>query len=170
MEEEPKYKVTINVLYGILVFSTILGFMPTGNAQMYSILLWLLVWGAAYYYRRKDTEDGLLYNHMTYLIGTIGIGTTVIFIGMLVAGLWIFMKGDPTAINAMVAQMMNGSMMSEDQMNAAMNQAMADNAKLMWTASFVAIGPAVLYFVYRVANGLGRAAKGYRIANPKSWL
>lgn len=170
MEEEPKYKTTINVLYGILVFSTILGFVPTGNAQIYSIVLWLIVWAAAYYYRRKDTEDGLLYNHMTYLIGTIGIGTTVILIGMLVAGFWIFMQGDRTAIDAMVARLMNGEMMGEDEMNAAMNQAMVDNQKLMWTASLVAIGPAVLYFVYRVANGLGRAAKGYRIANPRSWL
>ena len=34
----------------------------------------------------------------------------------------------------------------------------------------VAIGPAILYFVYRVVNGMSRAAKGYRIANPKSWL
>jgi len=168
--ESPTYVKTINTLYAILVFSTILGFMPDINAQLFSIILWFVVWAAAYWYRRKDKEDGLLYNHMTYLIGTIGIGTTVIVIGMLVAGYWIFVEGDRTAIDSMVAHMMNGEMMGETEMNDAMNQAMADNQELMWTAGLIAIGPTVLYFVYRVANGLSRAAKGYRIANPRSWL
>lgn len=161
---------TINVLYAILVFSTILGFVPNATALILSIVLWFVVLIAAYMYRSKDNEDGLLYNHMTYLIGTIWIGTSFILLGTLLAGLWVFLNGDNTAIDGVISQIENGAMVDEAQMTAIVHNYITANQGLLWTASIVAIGPAILYFVYRVANGLSRAGKGYRIANPKSWL
>lgn len=31
-------------------------------------------------------------------------------------------------------------------------------------------GPIILYFVYRLANGLSRALKGHRIGNVNKWI
>jgi len=168
--EDKTQKNTINTLYFILVLSTILGFVPNSWAFTVSFTLWVVVLLAAYVYRGKDNKDGLLYNHMTYLIGTIWIGTSFILIGTLAAGWWVFTQGDNSAFDAAIARMEGGAMIDEAAILQTLKEYFAGNRTLMITASTVAIGPAILYFVYRVANGISRAGKGYRIANPKSWL
>ncbi len=168
--ENTNQKNTINTLYGFLIASTVLGFVPNGWAFCASVTLWLVTLVAAYVYRNKDSEDGLLYNHMTYLIGTIWIGTSFILIGTLLAGFWVFNNGDNSALDAAMGDINQGVVPDEAALTAITAQYIGDNKSLLLTASLVAIGPAILYFVYRVANGLGRAAKGYRLANPKSWL
>lgn len=168
--ENPTQNKIINTLYAFLVISTILGFVPNGTAFLASFVLWLVTLIAAYAYRSRDKEDGLIYNHMTYLIGTVWIGTSFILLGTIVMGLWVFYAGDNSALNAAMSTIDSGAVPDDAMLQSVISDYMSDNTKLLWTASIVAIGPAVLYFVYRVANGLSRAAKGYRIANPKSWL
>jgi len=160
----------INTLYGFLILSTILGFVPNGMAFAASFALWVVTLIAAYIYRRKDTEDGLLYNHMTYLIGTIWIGTSFILIGTLIAGAWVYFYGNNGPLDAAVVQINGGTVPDDAMLQGVMREYLLVNKSLLITASIVAVGPAILYFVYRVANGLSRAAKGYRLANPKSWL
>ncbi len=168
--EDKTQKNTINTLYFILVLSTILGFVPNAWAFTASFTLWVVVLLAAYVYRGKDNEDGLLYNHMTYLIGTIWIGTSFILIGTLAAGLWVYLQGDNSAFEAAFARLEGGAMIDEAAIRQVTQDYLSINRDLMITASTFAIGPSILYFVYRVANGISRAGKGYRIANPKSWL
>ncbi|PZQ45380.1 MAG: hypothetical protein DI551_07525 [Micavibrio aeruginosavorus] len=168
--ENAGQKKIINALYGLLVVSTILGFMPNFNAFLASFVLWAAVLAASYLYRRKDSEDGLLYNHMTYLIGTIWIGTAFILLGTIIAGLWVFLQGDGSILDAAIAKIESGAAIDEAELTQITHDYITANKGLLMTASFAAVGPAVLYFVYRVANGYGRAMKGYRIANPKSWL
>ena len=160
----------INILYGFLIVSTVLGFVPNVTAFTASLVLWFVTLVAAYIYRRKDKEDGLLYNHMTYLIGTIWIGTTFILIGTLIAGWWVFTNGDNTAIDGAMASVANGAALDDTALKAITEAYLKTNQTLLIQASAVAIGPAIIYFVYRVANGMSRAAQGYRLANPKSWL
>lgn len=161
---------TINILYGFLIISTVLGFVPNITAFTASLVLWFITLIAACIYRRKDKEDGLLYNHMTYLIGTIWIGTTFILMGTLIAGWWVFTNGDNTAIDGAMASVANGAALDETAIKTIIEAYLKTNRILLIQSSAVAIGPAILYFVYRVANGMSRAAKGYRLANPKSWL
>lgn len=160
----------INTLYGFLILSTILGFVPNGTAFAASFVLWVVTLIAAYIYRRKDTEDGLLYNHMTYLIGTIWIGTSFILLGTLVAGAWVYFYGNNGPLDTAVVQINGGAIPDDAMLQGVMHEYLLANKSLLITASIVAVGPAILYFVYRVANGLSRAAKGYRLANPRSWL
>lgn len=169
MENMP-HKNTINTLYIMLIISTILGFVPNATAFLFSLALWFLVLIAAYIYRRKDKEDGLLYNHMTYLIGTIWIGTSFILIASLAGGYWIWALGDSTAFNTLAASLDGGVAPSEDDIMNTMTNYYLTNKNLILKVSLVTIVPAILYFVYRIGNGMGRACKGYRIANPKSWL
>jgi uncharacterized membrane protein len=169
MENIPHRK-TINTLYILLVLSTILGFVPSGTAFLGSVALWFTVLIAAYIYRAKDKEDGLLYNHMTYLIGTVWIGTTFILIASLAGGYWIWTHGDSSAFDALAARLDAGAIPDEDMIMDTMTQYMLANKNLIMKASLVTVVPAILYFVYRIGNGFSRACKGYRIANPKSWL
>lgn len=168
--ENTSHKNTINTLYIMLIISTVLGFVPSMTAFLFSLVLWFLVLVAAYIYRAKDKQDGLLSNHMTYLIGTIWIGTSFIVIASLVGGYWIWSQGDSTAFDNFTASLESGAVPSEDAMMNVLTDYYMTNNNLILKASLVTIAPAVLYFVYRIGNGFGRAYKGYRIANPKSWL
>jgi uncharacterized membrane protein len=160
----------INVLYFFLVLSTILSFVPTQAGQIGSLVLILVTLLAAYFYKSRDSEDGLLYNHMTYMIGTIWIGTGFILLGVIAAAIWVTVKGDHSLIQTAIDQVSAGQAIDEAAMQTLMMDYMQANKDLLIMASIPTIGPAILYFVYRVANGFGRASKGYRIANPKSWL
>lgn len=168
--ENKDQKNTINTLYVMLVLSTILSFVPMMIAQSFSLILLIIVLIGAYYYRSRDNEDGLLYNHMTYMIGTIWIGTSFIVLGIIMAGLWIYQNGDHSIIDNTIAQIQSGTMIDEAALNTIMLDYMKANYPLLMKTSLVTIGPAILYFVYRVGNGFARSLKGYRIANPKSWL
>jgi uncharacterized membrane protein len=169
MENIP-HKNTINTLYIMLIISTILGFVPNATAFLFSLALWFVVLIAAYVYRSKDKDDGLLYNHMTYLIGTIWIGTSFIILASLIGGYWIWSQGDSTAFETLAAGLAEGTPPSEDAVMNTMTSYYLANNDLILKVSLVTIAPAVLYFVYRIGNGFSRAWKGYRIANPKTWL
>lgn len=165
-----KQKTTINTLYFMLVLSTIFSFIPFMSAQLLSLALIIVVLFAGYYYRGRDTEDGLMYNHMTYMIGTVWIGGGFLLLGMFAAAGLVFMEGNHSVIDAALVQVDGGFIPTEAELTKIMTEYMMSNKDLILTSSLITIGPAILYFVYRVANGFSRACKGYRIANPKSWL
>lgn len=165
-----KQKGTINFLYAMLIVSAVTSFVPNAFAQILSLVLLTVTLVSAYIYRSKDEEHGLVANHMTYLIGTIWISTGFAFIGMIAAIAVVYFYGDHTIIHTMMADYNNGAVPTEAGMEAMMMNYMTANQGLLITTSLATIGPAILYFIYRVANGLSRAAKGYRIAKPHSWL
>jgi len=69
-----------------------------------------------------------------------------------------------------MAQITSGAIMSEEELKSLMMDYMWENETILILASIPTLAPAILYFVYRITNGYGRAMKGYRIAKPKSWL
>jgi len=169
--ENKKERSTINTLYVMLIISTIAAFMPMMSAMLLSFALIIVVLISAYYYQAKDTQDGLMHNHMTYMIGTVWIGTGFIAIGIMAAGLWVYSKGDHSIIHNAIDNITSGVMMyDEHAITAVTYDYIRANQTLMIKASLLCVGPAMLYFVYRVANGFSRSLRGYRIANPKSWL
>lgn len=161
-----KQKKTISVLYIFLIASTILGCVPDMYCVLLSLVLFLTVLIAAYWYRFRDEEDGLLFNHMTYLIGTIWIGSTFLCIGMVAAAYLVYENGDQTIIQSIIDKLSNGIMMTESELTAMFMEYVMVNQNLI----LAPVVPALLYLVYRIANGFARGAKGYRIANPRSWL
>lgn len=165
-----KQKSIINALYICLIISTVLSFMPYLNAVIASAALFIVTLFAAYIYRMKDTPDGLLYNHMTYLIGTIWISSSFLILGIMAAGYCVYMNGDHSVVQTAMNGVQSGVMPSEEEMKGMTMSYVRDNLRLIVSASLVFVGPPLLYLVYRVANGYARAMKGYRIAKPKSWL
>lgn len=168
--DDQKYKTAINILYIFLIISTVLSFVPTEAAQILSLVIVTVTLIVAYILRLRDSEDGLVYNHMTYLIGTIWIGTGFLLLGMIAAGTWVFLHGDHAVLDSAISQVQAGAIPDQEMINQVISDYMIANKSLLILSSIPTIGPAVLYFVYRVANGYGRAMKGYRIAKPKSWL
>ncbi len=168
--DDNKQKTITNALYVALVVSSITGFMPMASVQLLSLVLVSLVLMLAYMFRGQTDKDTLLYNHMTYMIGTIWISSIFFVISLLIVGYWVYAQGDATVIDNAIANIDNGVMLNEEELNQIGRDYIDTNLKLLITASTVAVGPSILYLVYRLANGFSRAWKGYRIANPKSWL
>lgn len=160
----------ISILYIFLIISTILSFIPYGTAMILSLALMLVTLITAYFYKSKHDDDSLLHNHSIYMIGTIWIGGGFLFIAMLAAALIVYMKGDHSIVYSTMDQITSGQMFNEDSFKLLMMEYMTVNKNLLILASIPTLVPAILYFVYRVANGYGRAMKGYRIAKPKSWM
>jgi uncharacterized membrane protein len=163
-------KTTIMALYIMLILSTILSFAPNMLLQIGSLTLFLVALVAAYIYRAKDKDDGLLANHMTYLIGTIWIGSTFLVIGIIIAVVWISGESNNAALQDVVEQINSGLALDEALLKSAMAQYISDNQQLLLRVTLITIGPAMVYILYRIASGLSRAVRGYRMAKPKSWL
>jgi uncharacterized membrane protein len=165
-----KQKSIIAVLYIFMIVSTVLSFAPNMMAQTLSLPLMLVTLAAAYYYKSRSSEEDLLQNHMVYMVGTIWIGSTFLLLGMMAAGYIVFKYGDHSPVQATMDSIMGGGDLNAGSLQDLMMEYMSTNKVLLIKASLPTIGPAILYFVYRIVNGYGRAAKGYRIAKPKSWL
>lgn len=165
-----KQQSTIQGIYLLLIASTIMSFMPSVSVSVFGLLLLIIVLIAAYLYRLSDSKDGLLHNHMTYMIGTIWIGSTFISIGIALAGWSVYMNGDHSAVQNAISGVQTGAVPTEDQLYGYMWQYLSDNRKLIWDSALTFVALPVLYFLYRVVNGFARAAAGYRVANPKSWF
>lgn len=167
---DDKQKSIINLLYIFLIISTLCAFVPFIMAQIAFISLLFVTLISAYYYKTKDRPDGLLHNHMTYLIGTVWIGSFLLAVGMAVAGYWVFMNGNNQPLDDFMRSAQSGVIPDEAAMNEAMIAYMRINMQLILVSTILFVGPAVIYLVYRIAHGYSRAMKGYRIAKPKSWL
>jgi len=168
--EAAEQKQTIVSLYVCLIACTILSCVPNMTCALFSLILFFSVLIAAYWYKFRDSEDGLLYNHMVYLIGTIWIGSSFLAIGIIVAAAMVYEKGDHSIIMQVANNLMDVVMMSEAQLYQMALNYISANRDILLSTALVTIGPAVLYLVYRIANGLSRGMKGYRIANPRTWL
>lgn len=169
MDDEQQQK-TINGLYLGLILASILSFVPFTLPQIFAVILLLVVLVAAYIYRLSVGKDTLLHNHMTYMIGTIWIGTTFLVIGMAIAGVWVYQYGDHTVVHNTMLQMQSGMIPTESQIYGLIDEYMRSNMALVINAALIFVGPGILYFVYRIAKGYSRAMRGYRMANPRSWL
>jgi uncharacterized membrane protein len=160
----------ITTLYGCVIGATILGFMPHLAIQGFSMVLFLGCLIAGYVYKGKAATDGLLYNHMTYFIGTIWYFSIFLAIGTIIASFWIHFQGDFSSIAQMMQKFGSGVPFDESFMRSLFMQYINDNKMLLITAMSVCIGPSFIYLIYRVTHGYSRANKAYRIANPDAWL
>lgn len=161
---------TIKALYNFLIISTVLSFVPHMIAMMGSLSLIMVVLIGAYIYRRKDSENGLLFNHMTYLIRTIWIGSSFLALGVIAAGLYLYTQGDHSLIATAANQAASGVMLSDAELESLTMEYMHVNKTPLLIGTIGFVGPTILYFIYRIVHGYSRAMNGYRIANAKSWL
>lgn len=179
MDEKPEGQKTILNLYAAFGVSVILSVIPSFSAALLSAFFFIGVLIAGYSVRGKVEHGSLVENHATFVIRTMWIAA---FLSLITTGIaTTYMLGridyfmfDPCA-NALAAKgiawVENAGMMD---IYAVIEPCVApfidSNYILLKNALLIAGGPPVLYMVYRIAKGVGRAMKGYRLANPKSWI
>lgn len=167
MDKEQK---NVTQFYGAFAASVLCNVVPLAVVQLFGLCLLVSVLIGAYVYKARSKLDSLAYNHMTYLIGTIWISSFFLTIGLAVATYWVYVQGDHTMIEQIIAGMNAGTMYSPGDLQAILTGYMKQNMQLLLMATLSTIGPCVVYIVYRVTYGLSRASKGYRLAKPASWF
>lgn len=166
---DPEHKTVMRV-YAAIVASVILQAMPMMVAQGIGTLILFGAWVATYIVRWRALPDGLARNHMTWLSRTLWISSLLLTIGIVLAGLWVLREGDHSAIDRLSEGLLSGAPPSEASAIAAGREYFLTNYRLILKASLLTMGPGFAYFFYRVLRGFMRAGRGYRMANPKSWL
>lgn len=160
----------VNHLYASFTAAIILLFIPLMSTQILGALLLLvaLIW--AYIMRGKDGIESLSGNHAAYIIRTIWIWGFFLSIGVIIAVPWFYSIADHSAVENFMSQAANGHLAATETVNDVMAEYMRTNLSPLIMVSAITIGPSVIYIIYRLARGLSRALKGYRVANTKNWF
>lgn len=145
-------------IYSALCAGFILSFIPVAAAQLISFPLFLFALIGAYFYRWRAEKDGLLANHMGYLIRTYWLSGFLFVVGFIAAGLYLSRKMDAMRLADAITSLQNGHI------------GLAGDMGLMIVTTLVAFAPSIIYFVYRVGGGLARALKSYRMPDTRRWL
>ena len=167
----PEYYGRILQVYAALVASVVLSFVPYGNVELVGFVLFFAAWIAAYVFRtRNKDEESLVNNHMTYIIRTVWIASLLLSLGFVFWLAWFYAAADHSAYQLMINQILQGAQVNEAEVEETLQGYIQANLLLLIMISTLTLGPGLFYFIYRMANGLSRAIKGYRIAKPKGWF
>jgi uncharacterized membrane protein len=170
---------TVMRLYGAFSASVILMCVPLWSAAALSVVLLTGVLIAALIIRKQAAPQSLIENHMIYMIRTIWITCLLCLAALLPGGMYLISVLDLSAIipcagplsDMLAAQSANPDIAALSRVIAPCRDTLiANNMAALITATFIAAAPPLLYLVLRISRGLSRAAKGYRIANPRTWL
>lgn len=156
--------------YAGLCCAVLLHFVPLINVQVVAGVLFLVLFAGAYVLRARHETEGLMDNHMTYIIRTIWLFGAIMLVGGVLGGMYMSTYADMGPVNDMLARMQQGITYNAPEMMNVIYNFLTLNGQHTLVAAGLAIGPAALYLIYRLAGGLERALKGYRIANPRSVL
>lgn len=160
----------VNHLYAAFAASIILLFIPLISTQLIGSLLILIALIWAYIIRSKAEHESLAHNHAAYIIRTIWIWGLFLTIGIIIAVPWLYSIADHSAIQNFMNSAATGTIPESDAMNDVLGRFMRDNLSAFIMVCGITIGPSILYIIFRLAKGLSRALKGYRIANARGWF
>ena len=165
-----KEQKNVQNIYAAFAAALIFQFIPLVTIQVFGFFLFIGVLVAAYMLRGKSETESLAYNHAHFIIRTIWIWSLFLMVGMVIAVPWFSQVADHSIIQSFLDQVSGGMMPSHEMMNDVMKRYMLANlADLLFIAG-VALGPSMVYIIYRFAKGLTRALKGHRIGNVKNWF
>lgn len=157
-------------LYGALAAAVVLQCLPVPVLQIVGAVLMLGALMRVYAMRRSAAPESLAHSHMVFLVRTVWISALFLLIGFLGASVWFYQMADHSLVYSMVDSVRAGVIPDETQIMGMLGSYKETNLRLLILASVFAAAPAVLYFTFRMAKGLSRAARGYRIASPKEWF
>lgn len=169
-EQETHNLKVVRHFYAAFAAVIILQAVPQETIALAGALIFLVMFIGAYVYRGRATEDDLVHNHMTYIIRTTWIAGLFFAIGFAAAVWIVYSMADISMINEMMRNIRAGQLYTEQQIRNVLNQAYAVNHKLLMITGAITLGPSVIYLVIRIAKGMARAMKGYRMANPRAWF
>jgi uncharacterized membrane protein len=144
--------------------------VPQETIALAGAFIFLVMFIGAYVYRARAQEDDLVHNHMTYIIRTTWIAGLFFTIGFAAAIGVVYSMADISMINEMMRNIQTGQLYTKAQIRDVLDQAYAVNQKLLIVTGAITLGPSVIYLVIRIAKGMARAMKGYRMAEPRAWF
>ncbi len=162
-------------IYAAMVVVLSIMFVPIKEIMAVSFILLILLPISLYVIRGRYEAGSLVENHMSYLIKTFWVGGLFLTIGFIIACIWFWNIGDHSQLFTFLDNHMYGQygtditavIMAYEQM---MIEYMNDNISNLIFISVISLIPGVAYIIYRVAKGLTKAIKGYRIGNDKGWF
>ena len=178
-EKEPEGQKVILNIYAAFGVSLILSVLPYMSAAILSIFFFMGVLIGAYVLRSNSETGSLQENHATYIIRTLWITAFFSLITTGIATAYMlsdvhYIPFDPCALalaNKGVAWMESASMMDVYTIvEPCVGDFLDANKVLFLNAVLIAGAPLVIYMTYRLASGLSRATKGYRLSNSKAWF
>jgi hypothetical protein len=156
-------------LYLILIVSIVLGFIPHVVIGTVSLFLFCGVQIVAYSLRRKAENGGLLDNHCTHLIRTIWVGSGIAAVTTAIGAAIMIPKLDYTPMDSCIEQTVQAAMSGvthigdlELLLRPCIHSFIETNHQPLILGAVVAIAPIVLYFMARLAEGLGKALRGQK--------
>ncbi len=179
-DPEKKKVLAVYTAFGL---SLLMGFVPMIEAAGLCLVLMIVVLVWAYIVRGNAEDHGLADNHMTFIIRTIWIGSSLSIVTAFIGGVYMFGMINNEPLMPCVENLYNVMMdMSnfldtsnvEQKIKASLQGCMDEylrvNLMTLIVSGVIIIGPVVVYFAVRFVRGFSRAVKGYRVANEKSWF
>ena len=165
-----KTRIKILGTYAATGAAALLGGVPNYMAQNLCFSLILVILILTYILRGFAKADSLEHHHFTFIIRSIWIYSLFASIGIVGASWMVYEKADPSAIDALLAQINSGAIPTMEDLEIAEKNYLDTNMMLILESIILWMLPALLYLVWRVARGSIRAFKNYRILNIYSWL
>lgn len=174
----PEQKKLYN-LYALFGVSLVLCVVPYASAALLCLVFftWLLI--AAYIVRKNAEENSLTHNHTVYIIRSLWIGALISAITGIAAAIYMLgnISYDPfqpcanaiAGIGVETLQAMGG-MAIYKLAEPCVADFISFNRNALMVAVLIGAAPPLIYMAYRFIRGVSRAVKGYRLANPKSWV
>ena len=178
MDDNKEQKAILN-LYGLFGASIILSLVPFAAAAVLSLLFFTALLFMAYGLRKRAAPESLQDNHATYVIRTFWITALFSAITSTLASVYMLGRIDYAPFDPCVESILSSGETAVNSGNSAVvyeaaapcvDGFLAFNHTVWINAALIAALPLMLYLGYRFTKGLGRALKGYRLANPKSWF
>jgi uncharacterized membrane protein len=171
-----KEEKTVLRVYAALSASIVMTFIPSIAFAIFSLLLFCGVLIAAYILKSKSEDESLLYNHMSYVIKTIWVGSLFATVAVVVGSFYMYNSMDHSPMMPCIDSIISSGAapMSNEYLyqlfQPCIDNFMDKNLGLIITIGILCAGPVIVYFVYRLAQGLSRAMKGRRMSNTKNWI
>lgn len=167
---EPEGNTTIITVYGLLCFGLICSMTPIIPVFLMGTMLIPFTLFLAWALRFGKSRETLIFNHMIYISRTIWMFSIILTVTTALAGFLVSTGADNTLLNSTISDMMNGILYSHDQLYDILMEYIRINSALMISAVALCTLPTMGYIIYRLAKGMGRAFKGYRLAKPEAWF
>lgn len=149
----------ITGLYAALLISVALILAPYLVVSTFSIAIYVCLVLFAYMLRMDKEPSAPVFTHTTYITRTFWISNimALLFTGLTIGGMLLLALGGHLDTDALRA-------CSGGDMGPCVGIFVDDNALSFKAASFVALGPSILYLLFRFARGFARARGEARTA------
>lgn len=161
-ENDKKRALTLYAFFGA---SLLLGLIPQAIATVVSLVFLIISMVYAYKLRRGDDVAA---NHAAFILQTIWVATIVSLLSLVAGSIYLIPNINYASFAPCDQALEAGQELLE--LYPCFATFIAANMNVLVLTALITAAPIALYLIVRFIRGLSRAMKGYRIANPKSWL